>query len=159
MAIELSTAGILLAYAVETTKGTKPTAFTRIPGAKSLPDFNPEPSTLETTPLEATEWKTYIDGLKDPGGALSVTFNMTQELQTLWDTIVSAYKTAAESGKKMWWEFYVPGLTQAFFFTGNPSPLGFAGAEVDSVLENTAYITPNGNIGWGTAIKPTDAAA
>ena len=155
MAIELSTAGILLGYAVEQTAGTKPTAFTQIKGAKSLPDFNPEPSTLETTPLEATEWKTYIDGLKDPGGALSVTFNMTEDLQTAWDAIVEAYKTAAEAGKKTWWEFYIPGLTQAVFFTGNPSPLGFAGAEVDSVLENTAYITPNGNIGWATAVKPT----
>ena len=155
MAIELSTAGILLGYAVEQTAGTKPTAFTQIKGAKSLPDFNPEPSTLETTPLEATEWKTYIDGLKDPGGALSVTFNMTEDLQTTWDAIVEAYKTAAEAGKKTWCEFYIPGLTKAFFFTGNPSPLGFAGAEVDSVLENTAYITPNGNIGWATAVKPT----
>ena len=155
MAIELSTAGILLGYAVEQTAGTKPTAFTQIKGAKSLPDFNPEPSTLETTPLEATEWKTYIDGLKDPGGALSVTFNMTEDLQTTWDAIVEAYMTAAEAGKKTWWEFYIPGLTMAFFFTGNPSPLGFAGAEVDSVLENTAYITPNGNIGWATAVKPT----
>lgn len=155
MAIELSTAGILLGYGVEQTAGTKPTAFTQVKGAKSLPDMNPEPSTLETTPLEATEWKTYIDGLKDPGGALSVGFNMSEELQTTWDGIIEAYETAAAAGKKMWWEFYIPGLTKAFFFTGNPSPLGFAGAEVDSVLENTAYITPTGNIGWSTAIKPT----
>ena len=54
MAIELSTAGILLGYAIETVAGTKPSAFTQIKGAKSLPDMNPEPSTLETTPLEAT---------------------------------------------------------------------------------------------------------
>lgn len=155
MAIELSTAGIQLAFAVETAAGTKPTAFTQVKGAKSLPDMNPEPSTLETTPLEATEWKTYIDGLKDPGGALGITFNMSEDFQETWDDIVDKYETASESGKKIWWEFYIPGLTKAFFFTGNPSPLGFAGAEVDSVLENTAYVTPTGNIGWGTAVKPT----
>lgn len=157
MAIELSTAGILLGYGVEQTAGTKPTAFTQVKGVKSLPDMNPEPSTLETTPLEATEWKTYIDGLKDPGGALPVGFNMSEELQTTWDDIIEKYETAAAAGKKMWWEFYVPGLTKAFFFTGNPSPLGFAGAEVDSVLENSAYITPTGNIGWDTAVKPVAA--
>lgn len=155
MAIDLSTAGILLGYGVETTAGTKPTSFTKVSSVKSLPDFNPEPSTLETTTLEATEWKTYIDGLKDPGGALSIGVNMTEAFADEWDGIYTAYKTAAASGKKMWWEFYVPGLTDGFFFTGNPSPLGFAGAEVDSVLENTAYVTPNGNIGWDTAIKPT----
>lgn len=154
MAIDLSTAGILVGYGVETTAGTKPTAFTKVSSIKSLPDFNPEPSTLETTTLEATEWKTYIDGLKDPGGALGLGVNMTQAFATEWDGIVASYETAAKDGKKMWWEFYVPGLTDAFFFTGNPSPLGFAGAEVDSVLENTAYVTPNGNIGWATAVKP-----
>ena len=155
MAIDLSTAGILVGYGVETTAGTKPTSFTKVSSIKSLPDFNPEPSTLETTTLEATEWKTYIDGLKDPGGALGLVVNMTQAFATEWGGIVEAYETAAKADKKMWWEFYVPGLTDAFFFTGNPSPLGFAGAEVDSVLENTAYVTPNGNIGWATAVKPT----
>lgn len=157
MAIELSTAGILLGYAVETVAGTKPTAFTRIPGVKSLPDFNPEPSTLETTPLDAVEWKTYIDGLKDPGGALSISVNMTEEFQEIWDDIMTAYNSAKSAGKKVWWEFYVPGLTKGFFFTGNPAPLGFAGAEVDSVLENSVYVVPTGDIGWASAVKPTDA--
>lgn len=155
MAIELSTAGILLGYAIESTAGTKPSAFTQLPGAKSLPDFNPEPATLETTPLDATEWKTYIDGLKDPGGALSITFNHTEEFQTAWDDLMTDYKAAKASGEKVWWEFYVPGLSKAFFFTGNPSDLGFAGAEVDSVFECSVYVTPTGNIGWATAIKPT----
>ena len=157
MAIDLSTAGIQLGYAVETTEGTKPTAFTRIKGAKSLPDFNPEPSTLETTTLDAVEWKTYIDGLKDPGGALSITFNLTEEFQTTWTEVVSAYETGKDAGKSCWWEFYIPGLKNAFFFTGNPSELGFGGAEVDAVLEVTAYVTPTGNIGWATAVVPSEA--
>lgn len=154
MAIELSTAGILFGYAVETEAGTKPSAFTHIAGAKSLPDMNPEPSTLETTPLDATEWRTYIDGLKDTGGALSISFNHTQEFHEAWDALYDEYKTAKSSGKAVWWEFYIPGLSKAFFFTGNPSELGFAGAEVDSVLETSVYVVPTGHIGWSTAIKP-----
>ena len=154
MATDLSTAGIKFGYAIETTAGTKPSAFTRVVGAKSLPDFNPEPSTLETTTLDATEWKTYIPGLKDPGGALGITFNLTPEFVTAWDGLLTAYGNKG-AGCDMWCEFYVPGLTDGFFFTAVPSPLGFSGAEVDSVLEITAYITPNGNIGWDTAIDPT----
>lgn len=154
MAIELSTAGILLGYGVETTAGTKPDAFVHIPGAKSLPDMNPQPSTLETTPLDATEWKTYIDGLRDLGGALSITFNLTEEFMTKWATLMTAYETAKASGKAVWWEFYIPGLTKSFVFTGNPSELGFGGASVDSVLEISVYVTPTGNIGWETAIEP-----
>lgn len=157
MAIELSTAGILLGYAKGDDADTVPSAFTQIPGAKSLPDLNPEPSTLETTPLDATEWKTYIDGLKDVGGALSITFNLTKDLMTKWAALMTDYKTAKADNKPMWFEFWIPGLDKSFMFTGNPSELGFGGAEVDSVLEISCYVTPTGHIGWqpNTGLKPT----
>lgn len=58
MANEISTAGIALKWAVETTAGTRPTTgFATIPNIKSIPEFNPEPSTLEVTDLSDTEWK------------------------------------------------------------------------------------------------------
>jgi len=57
MAIDLSTAGIRVGYAVETTAGTKPTAFTNLANPKSIPDMNPEPNTLDVTSLNDTEWK------------------------------------------------------------------------------------------------------
>ena len=63
-AIDLSTAGIMVGYAIETVAGTKPSAFTNIPNPKSIPDTNPEPSTYDSTSLNATEWKTYVEGLR-----------------------------------------------------------------------------------------------
>lgn len=152
---DLSTAGIKFAYAVETTAGTKPDAFTAITGAKSIPEMNPEPSTLETTSLDATVWKTYIAGLKDTGGALGITFNDNNTFQTSWESFKAAYDTAKASNLATWVEFYIPGKTKAFYMTVDVSELGFGGAEVDSVLENTGYIVPNGNIGWETAIVPS----
>lgn len=154
MAIELSTAGILLGYAKGDDADTVPSAFTQIPGAKSLPDLNPEPSTLETTPLDATEWKTYIDGLKDVGGALSINFNQTEQHIADWEKLMADYKVAKAAGLKVWWGFWIPGLTKSFCFTGNPSDMGFGGAEVDSVLEIANYVTPTGNIGWREIKKP-----
>ena len=157
MAIDLSTAGVSLQYAVESTAGTRPTTgFTKISGIKSIPDFNPEPSSLETTTLDATEWKTYIPGLKDPGGALAFTANNTQEFQDAWNDLVEAAATGAESDKKMWFAIVVPGLTDAFFFAGDPSPLGLSAIEVDAVLEIEPYITPTEVHGWDTA--PTAGA-
>ena len=47
-AIDLSTAGIKVAYAIEETAGTKPTAFTNIPNPKSIP--NTTLSRLHMTP-------------------------------------------------------------------------------------------------------------
>ena len=46
-AVDLSTAGIKVGYAIEETAGQKPTKFTNIPNPKSIPDTNPEPSTYE----------------------------------------------------------------------------------------------------------------
>lgn len=143
MAINLSTAGIKLKYAVESQKGTRPTSgYTALTGAKTTPSLNPSPETLETTTLDELEWKTYIDGLKDLGGALEFTFNLTQELVEQWDTLMSAYETAKVAEKATWFVIDIPGLTKAFYFTGNPSAMGIPETSVNSVLEITNYITP-----------------
>ena len=72
MGIAISTAGVTFGYAVEATAGTRPTTgYILIPDIKEIPEMNPEPETLESTTLAATEFKTYIEGLKDLGGALS----------------------------------------------------------------------------------------
>ena len=143
MAINLSTAGVQLLYAVEETKGTRPTSgYTRIKGIKSTPSLNPSPETLETTTLDETEYKTYIDGLKDIGGAIEFTFNLTEELMTAWDALMTAYEAGKAANKATWFTIVIPGLTKSFYFTGNPSSMGLPETSVSSVLEITNYITP-----------------
>lgn len=143
MAINLSAAGVKLKYAVETTKGTRPTSgYTALTGAKTTPSLNPSPETLETTTLDELEYKTYIDGLKDLGGALEFTFNLTQDLVDEWDALMTAYETAKAAELATWFVIEIPGLTKAFYFTGNPSAMGIPEASVNSVLEITNYITP-----------------
>jgi len=141
--INLSTAGVYLAYAVEATAGTRPTTgYKKITGAKTTPSLNPSPETLETTTLDETEYKTYIDGLKDLGGALEFTFNLTETLITEWEALMTAYETAKASGKATWFTIVIPGLTKSFYFTGNPSEMGLPETSVSAVLEITNYITP-----------------
>ena len=143
MAINLSTAGVKLAYAVEQTAGTRPTSgYTRIYGVKSTPSLNPSPDTLETTTLDETEYKTYIDGLKDLGGALEFTFNLTEELIEVWDTLMTDYEAGKLAGKATWFTIIIPGLNESFYFTGNPSNMGLPETSVNAVLEITNYITP-----------------
>lgn len=156
MAINLSTAGIHLYYAVEATAGTRPTTksdYTDLVGVKSIPSMNPAPETLETTDLNQTEYKTYIDGLKDLGGALEFTFNLTQDLVTMWEELMEAYETAKQTNKATWFLIDIPGLTEGLYFPGNPSSMGIPEAAVSSVLEITNYITPTG--APITAAKPT----
>lgn len=151
MANELSTAGVLVKYAVESAAGTRPsTGYTTIPNIKSTPDLNPEPSSIEVTDLSDTEWKRYIDGLKDPGGALSFLANNTTAFQTAWGNLVTAAKTGKASDKATWFEIMIPGLSNSFYFAGIPSALGLAGMDVDAVAEINAYVTPNQITGWAT---------
>ena len=57
----LSTAGISVQYAIEKSAGTRPTTgYTPLTGITTIPDLNPEPSSLETTTLDELEWRTYI---------------------------------------------------------------------------------------------------
>lgn len=152
--IQLSTAGVTLWYAPETSAGTRPTTgYTQITEIKSIPELNPEPDNLETTTLEETEWRTYIPGLKDIGGALSFTANLTEVSMTEWEGVVEAYDTAAEENLALWFCIIVPGLTKALYFTGQPSPMGMPAMEVSAVLEVNLYITPTGAPEWQT--KPT----
>lgn len=152
--IDLSTAGVTVRYAVEATAGTRPsTGYTALTGVKSIPDLNPEPSNIETTTLDELEWRTYIPGLKDPGGALAFSANNTEEFQTEWAALVTEAEEAKETGKAMWFAIVIPGLSKSFYFAGTPSPLGLSGIEVDSVLEIEGYISPSKIDGWQT--KPS----
>jgi hypothetical protein len=151
MGIALSTAGVTVGYATESTVGTRPTTgYKIIPDIKEIPEMNPEPETLETTTLAATEYKTYIEGLKDLGGALSFLANYTTELETEWSALVTAYTTAKTSGKSIWFEVKHPQLTKSVFFTGQPSAMGLPGMSVNSVLETNLYITPTNAPVWET---------
>ena len=158
MGIALSTAGVTFGYAVEKTKGTRPTTgYIVIPDIKEIPEMNPEPETLETTTHEQTEFKTYIEGLKDLGGALSFLANYTTELETAWTALVSAYKTGQSTGLSVWFEVKHPKLEKSVFFTGQPSAMGLPAMAVGNVLETNLYITPTNAPTWET--KTTAAAS
>ena len=140
----LSTAGMTLQYAVETSPGVRPTTgYIKIPEIKTMPSFNPSPNTIDSTTLEETEYTTYVKGLKDLGGALEYGANLTEDLIDAWDTLMEAYDTAVESGKQVWFAVVHPKLANATYFVGEPAPLGLNEASVGSMLETTLYITPN----------------
>lgn len=161
MANAVSTAGMIVKYATELAAGTRPTVnYVTIPGCKAIPGIFNDPNTLQSTPLSATKNHTYIEGLNDSGGAIQLTVNDYKEFRTAWETCVSAYGTAQSSNpaKGMWFEICYPSGSDldSFYFPGKPLPLGFGGAEVDSVLENNANIVPTGD--YVFAAKSTTSA-
>ncbi len=148
MGIALSTAGVKVCYST-----TKDGSYTVIPDIKSVPELNAEPSSLDSTTLSETEYKTYIPGLKDLGGAISFTANFTEELQTSWSAMVTA---AAESG--VYIQIIHPSLEKSVFFLGKPSALGLPEMSVDSILETNCYITVMSEPTWETKKAPTVSA-
>jgi len=153
MANAVSTAGMNVLWAVEQTAGTRPTtAYTKIPGCKAIPSIFNDPNTLQSTPLSATKNHTYIEGLNDSGGSITITVNDYTEFRTAWAACVTAYGNLSD-GKKMWFEIAYPdgsGL-DSFYFPGEPLELGFGGADVDSVLENNCNILPQGDYTFASA--------
>lgn len=152
MANAVSTAGMIVRYCVESSAGTRPTSgYTQIPGCKAIPGIFNDPNTLQTTPLEAKKNHTYIEGLGDSGGSISITVNDYKAFRDAWTACVSAYN-ALTGGKEMWFEIaYQTSDLDSFYFPGKPLPLGFGGAEVDSVLENNANILPQGDYTFASA--------
>lgn len=159
MSERVSTAGMFLAYAVETAKDTKPTTgYKVVPEVKSLPSFSISPETIDSTTLLETEWRTYVEGLKDPGGALEFGANMTDDLEEFWDALLAAYDTAANEGLQVWFAIVHPRLKTARFFPGKPSSIGLNEASVGSMAETTLYITPGGEIEKGERPGIDDAS-
>lgn len=147
MANAVSTAGMLVKYAVEQTAGTRPSVnYTTIPGCKAIPAIFNDPNMLQSTPLSATKNHTYIEGLNDSGGSIQLTVNDYKEFRTAWEACITAYNDLT-GGKGMWFEIaYQSGSElDSFYFPGKPLPLGFGGADVDAVLENNANIAPTGD--------------
>ena len=160
MSIAITSIGVKVSYAFEESKGEgRPTTgYKKLPEIKEIPEMNPTPDTLETTSMDNKEYKTYVDGLKDLGGALTFTANFTQELYDLYngeDGITATWETAKSEGREMYLCIDVPGLSEACFLSVTPSKLGLPGASVNTVMEVSLYFTPAGEPVWGA--KPTVA--
>ena len=149
----VSTAGMLVKYAVEATAGTRPTSgFTTIPGVKAIPAIFNDPNMLQSTPLSATKNHTYIEGLNDSGGAIQLTVNDYSAFRTAWNACVAAFDALTDD-KTMWFEIaYQDGSDlESFYFPAQPLPLGFGGADVDAVLENNLNLAPQGDYVFAAA--------
>ena len=152
MAIDLTTIGVKVSWAVETAAGTRPTTgYKKFTGIKSTPDYNSAPETIETTTFDNLEYRTYVSGLKDQSDAKEYTANFTNEFIDEWDAFVQAAETGNATGLKAWICQEVPNLDNAYYIPVEPSPLGFPAAEVAAVFEGSVYVTVTGEPVWGAA--------
>jgi hypothetical protein len=84
MALEISTVGATVKYAVEATAGTRPTTgYTEIPDVSEAPEFDMSVETLDASNITDTVTR-YILGRQDPGGDKTFTLNHTENVITVW---------------------------------------------------------------------------
>ena len=151
-----STLGIKVYYSVEATAGTRPTAqsaYTEIAGIKEIPGIGEEASAIDVTPLAELNFRQYVAGLKDTGGTVTFTANNTNDFQTAWAGLVTAFNTGKASDKNTWFCITHPNLDNAFYFTGEPVNLGLSAASVNEALNANANVVAGIVEGW--AAKPT----
>lgn len=152
---ENSTMKVAFKYVVETTAATRPTTgYTTIPNIVSIPAIEAATDSIDVTDL-SDEWKRYIPGLKDSGGALALTANNTAAFRTAWAALVTAAETAQAAGKAVWFAIEHPDWDDAFYFAGMPSDLGIGEQSVGGVEQVSANIIPNQIAGYAAA--PTAA--
>ena len=154
MAIQaISTAGMKVLYASGTS--TVPASgFTELVGVKALPALGDSVNTLQTTPLSATACHTYCLGLADSGGSMQLTVNDAPAFRAAYSTMYSAYESAVAASSTFWLQYAYPSKysMSSFFVPVDLAPLGFGGAEVDSVLENMLNAIPNADFLFSAAV-------
>lgn len=139
----LTTIGVKISYAVETTKNIRPTTgYIHIPGVKGTNDYNAQPSVGDGTTFDNLEYTTKVKLLKEAPDNVELTANMSQDFYDTWEALMDAYNTGAETDKATWFCIDIPGLDKSIYFNGEPSPLGVPEMSANSILEIVAYITP-----------------
>lgn len=148
MALEITTVGATVKYCIETTAGTRPTTgYTEIPDVNEAPDFPMDVEVLDAS--NTTDRITrYVAGRQDPGGDKEFTLNHTENVITVWDTLVTAASTAYAEGKQTWFEYVYPESTKSFFFTAIPLALGNGGIAQNEVDTIPAHVICTGIGGW-----------
>lgn len=151
----LSTLGVLFGYAVETTAGTKPAAFTKLDRINSIGGISLDTEKIDASCLE-DEVSRYVRGRQDSGGTWSVTFNLTDEVKTQIDAMMTAYDNR-DDGKRMWFEVYAPEMANGFFVVAQPPKhIPMPEFSQNSLLTVEIVFTIEEYKGMLTAIEPTN---
>lgn len=156
--MDLTTIGVKLGYAIETTKGQKPTVFTWLKRCKSIAGIELTSDKIDITALEDTI-KKYAEGAADTGGDWGITFGVNDDVTTALTKLREDSVKAKSEGKATWFNVWFPGLAKSFFIIAEPGMIPLPEIAIGSPAEIKINNTINEYKGLDEAIEPTDAAA
>lgn len=152
----VSTLGVTLSYAVEQTKGQKPSSFSQLPRVNSISGIELTTEQIDASALEDQQERS-IAGRQSTGGEWNVTFNLTDETVPLIEAMMTSAATGLASNKRTWFQVSIPNITKSFFVVGQPGtkvPMPDFGQ--NELLTGAISITIEEYVGLDTAVAVTD---
>lgn len=150
----VSTLGITLSYGVETTAGTKPTAFTLLTRINEIGEVSVETEAIDASALEDKQTRN-IPGRDTVSETMTVTVNKTDETIAEWEKVISDY-AALSGGKRMWFQTITPGFTKAeFVVAAPPSKLPISAKSQNELQTMEINLTVDEMVGSDTKVTPT----
>jgi hypothetical protein len=166
MAGEISTAGIRILYAPETSLNTCPSSGFKEKATSGnlkineyvtgISGLGADYDMYDVTPLAETKRHRFIKGLQNNDGSISFNANINPTSRDDWGKIVTEF-AALTDGKSLWWEIILPGDSQGFFFRGEPLEMRFPDVEVGQAVQGAVQIVENNCIGFSTKIDVASA--
>lgn len=143
----LSSIKLKVAIAVETTAGTMPTTFYKIPMVTALPDMDWENDTIDVTSYDNEKNYSYLPGLRDTGGLLSLEANWSEYGMVMWDDIARRLDPANNTdGKQAWLVIDINGTDYNYFVPIIPVETGIPDAPVNDKVSINYNFTAVGDM-------------
>ena len=154
----ISTLGVVFSYGIETTAGTKPTTFTILHRCNDIPEIELSTETIDASALEDLQSR-YIAGRQDTGGEWAPVFNITDDVITELETMMSESAEALAEGKRTWFQVSAPNLEKAFFVVGQPgSKIPLPAMAQNELMTGSISIAIDEYIGLDTKVEPAAGA-
>ena len=144
----LSSIKLKVSVAIEATAGTKPTSgYYRVPMVTALPDMDWENDTIDVTSYDNEKNYSYIPGLRDTGGLLSLEANWSEYGISMWDDLATLLDSANNStGKCAWLMIDINGTDIKYFIPIIPVLTGIPDAPVNDKVSINYNFTVVGDM-------------
>ncbi len=108
----VSSLGVKFGWGIGT-GSTKPSSFTWLERCNAIGGIALDTEQIDASALE-DEVSKYIAGRQDTGGTFPVTFNLTDEVISQLEAMITAY-SGLSGGQKLWTEVWSPFLSNGFY--------------------------------------------
>lgn len=148
----ISTLGVKFGYGVGTL-AQKPTTFTQVERVNSIGGISLSTEQIDASALEDKVSK-YVAGRQDTGGTWEVTYNISDDVVTQLNAMITAYKDLS-GDSKMWFEVWSPYMENAFYVIAQvPETIGMPEVSQNALQTVTMTYTIEEYKGLDEAIEP-----